>query len=344
MPFRLFGQPRNFLCLAAAGNIVRSIEAMTTTTDVFKRISEELHRSIVGQERLIERLLVALLADGHILLEGVPGLAKTKTLTALTTVLDAQMNRIQFTPDLLPSDVVGTEVYRPQSGEFVLRKGPVFTNLLLADEINRAPAKVQSALLQAMQERSVTIGDSTLKLPSPFMVLATQNPLEQEGTYPLPEAQVDRFLMKITVGYPSFEEEVEIVQLAAKSAESEPQLQKITSIEEIVTLRSAAAKLYVDPKIDRYIVSLVQGTRNGDAYGLRGLIEWGASPRASIALKSCSRSLAFLRGREFVTPDDVKEIAVDVLRHRILLSFEAESRGVTSDDVVNTLVNAVAVP
>jgi MoxR-like ATPase len=314
------------------------------TTDVFQRISQELHRSIIGQDRLIERLLVALLADGHILLEGVPGLAKTKTLTALTSVLDAQMGRIQFTPDLLPSDVVGTEVYRPQSGEFILRKGPVFTNLLLADEINRAPAKVQSALLQAMQERSVTIGDTTLPLPSPFMVLATQNPLEQEGTYPLPEAQVDRFLMKITVGYPTFDEEVAIVNLAAQSTTPEPTLQKVTSLEEIVRLRREAAGLYVDPKIDRYIVSIVQGTRHGDAYGLKGVLEWGASPRASIALKNCSRALAFIRGREFVTPDDVKEIAVDVLRHRILLTFEAESRGVSADDVVKTLLNGVTVP
>lgn len=317
---------------------------MSTGREILPRIKEELHKSIVGQDLLIDRLLVALLADGHILLEGVPGLAKTRTLVALTQVLGAQMNRIQFTPDLLPSDVVGTEVYRPQTGEFALRKGPVFTNLLLADEINRAPAKVQSALLQAMQERCVTIGDATMPLPSPFMVLATQNPLEQEGTYPLPEAQVDRFLMKVVVGYPSFDEEIAIVNLTSQGTTDSKPLQKLASIEDILALRTAVNDTFVDPKIDRYVVSLVQGTRNGDLYGLKGIIEWGASPRASIALKVCARALAFLRGREFVTPDDVKEIAPDVLRHRILITFDGESRGITSDQVVATLLSTIAVP
>lgn len=312
--------------------------------EIFEHIRKELHREIVGQERLIDRLLVALLADGHVLLEGVPGLAKTKTLTALTQVLDAHMSRIQFTPDILPSDVVGTEVYRPQSGDFVTRKGPVFTNLLLADEINRAPAKVQSALLQAMQEREVTIGEQTFKLPTPFLVLATQNPLEQEGTYALPEAQVDRFLMKIKVGYPSFDEEVAIVDIAASTASRAMQLTKILPLSQLAELQQACSAVYVDPKIDRYIVSLVHATRSSDAYGLKGLIEWGASPRASIALKVCSRALAFIRGKSFVTPDDVKEIAPDVLRHRVLLTFEAEARGIDSDEVIRSLLSGVTVP
>lgn len=254
------------------------------------------------------------------------------------------MKRIQFTPDILPSDVIGTEVYRPQSGDFTIRKGPVFTNLLLADEINRAPAKVQSALLQAMQEREVTIGEQTFKLPSPFLVLATQNPIEQEGTYPLPEAQVDRFLMKVKVRYPSFDDEVAILSLAARSADPDQPISKVLGLDEIMNLRKAAEQLYIDPKIDRYIVSLVQATRNADAYGLQGLIEWGASPRASIALKMCARAHAFIRDRKFVTPDDVKEIAPDVLRHRILVTFEAEARGIDSDEIIRVLLNSVSVP
>ena len=318
--------------------------APDTTSEIFSQIKLELHREIVGQDRLLERLLVALLADGHILLEGVPGLAKTKTLTALTQVLDAKMSRIQFTPDILPSDVIGTEVYRPQSGDFVIRKGPVFTNLLLADEINRAPAKVQSALLQAMQEREVTIGEETFKLPEPFMVLATQNPLEQEGTYALPEAQVDRFLMKVKVGYPSFEEEVSIIDLASGARSNSQKLNKLLPISQLEQLRRQSHELYIDPKIDRYIVSLVHATRNGDAYGLKGLIEWGASPRASIALKTCARALAFIKGKNFVTPDDVKDIAPDVLRHRILVTFEAEARGVDSDEIIRTLLSGATIP
>ncbi len=318
---------------------------MVDASSVFQAIKSELHREIVGQEHLLDRLLVALLSDGHVLLEGVPGLAKTKTLTALTQVLDAQMNRVQFTPDILPSDVVGTEVYRPQSGDFIIRKGPVFTNLLLADEINRAPAKVQSALLQAMQEREVTIGEQTFKLPSPFLVLATQNPLEQEGTYTLPEAQVDRFLMKVKVDYPSFDEEIAIVDLVSRSTGQErPRLQRVLPIEQLTELQRQAVAMYVDPRIDRYIVSLVQASRNGDAFGLKGLIEWGASPRASIALKVCARALALIKGKSFVTADDVKEIAPDVLRHRILPTFEAEARGVDSDEIVRVLLSSVTLP
>ncbi len=312
--------------------------------NAFQEIKAELHKLIVGQDYLIERLLVALIADGHVLLEGVPGLAKTKTLTALTTCIDAHMQRVQFTPDLLPSDLVGTEIYRPQTGEFVTRKGPIFTNLLLADEINRAPAKVQSALLQAMQEREVTIGEDTFKLPQPFMVLATQNPIEQEGTYPLPEAQLDRFIMKIKVGYPQFEEEMKILDVTTQESQQAISLRKIISLPDLAQLRKASLSIYIDPKIDRYIVSLVQASRNPESFGLKELIEWGASPRAGIALKSCARSLAFIRGKQYVSPDEVKDVAFDVLRHRILISFEAEARGTTSDDIISVLLKNVTVP
>lgn len=318
--------------------------AIHSPTEVFQRVKSELHKKVVGQEMLLDRLLIALLADGHILLEGVPGLAKTRTLLALTHVIAAQMNRIQFTPDILPSDVIGTEVYRPQSGDFMIRKGPVFTNLLLADEINRAPAKVQSALLQAMQEREVTIGEQTFKLPNPFLVLATQNPIEQEGTYALPEAQVDRFLMKVVLTYPSFEEEVEIIDIASRDENLDPPLTQVIDLPALVSLRRQVQEVFIDPKIDRYIVSLVHATRAGDSYGLQGLIEWGASPRASIALKVCARANTFLKGKSFVTPDDVKEVAHDVLRHRILVTFEAEARGITSTQIIDTLLASVTVP
>lgn len=311
---------------------------------IFRRITDEIRREIVGQNYLIERLLVALIADGHVLLEGVPGLAKTKTLHALTTVIDAKMNRIQFTPDLLPSDVIGTEVYRPNSGDFIIRKGPLFTNLLLADEINRAPAKVQSALLQAMQERMATIGEETFHLPKPFLVLATQNPIEQEGTYPLPEAQLDRFIMKVVVGYPTYEEELEIINREARDHAGEPPLSRVLTLDELLALRKQAFSVHVDPKIDRYIVAIVQASRDAEKLGIKGQIEWGASPRASIALKACARGLAFVRGRDYVVPDDVKEIAHDVLRHRILVTFDAEAKGIRSDDVISSLLNVVAVP
>ena len=312
--------------------------------NAFERVKAEVGKKIVGQDVLLERILVALIADGHVLLEGVPGLAKTKILTSLTQAIDASMSRVQFTPDLLPSDLVGTEVYRPQTGEFVVRKGPVFTNLLLADEINRAPAKVQSALLQAMQEREVTIGEATFKLPTPFLVLATQNPIEQEGTYQLPEAQVDRFLMKIKVTYPSFDEEVRILQVLDHDHDSSVEINKAISIPELLQLRTGAAQLHIDPKIDRYIVSLVQATRDPEGHGLKGLVDWGASPRGAIALKACARALAFIRGRDFVSPDEVKELAFDVLRHRILTSFEAEARGVTSEDAIRLILKNVAIP
>lgn len=310
-------------------------------------LREELGKVIVGQDYLIERLFIALLVRGHVLLEGVPGLAKTRTLSALTKAIDAKMGRIQFTPDLLPSDLIGTEVYRPQSGEFVTRQGPIFTNLLLADEINRSPAKVQSALLQAMQEREVTIGEETFKLPEPFLVLATQNPLEQEGTYQLPEAQVDRFIMKVIVNYPSFNEELGILKMVADNfAHQDPisSINKVVSLDELSGLRDEMANLYVDPKIDNYIVSIIQATRKPDSFGLKDMIEWGASPRASIALKQCARALAFMRGKTFVSPDEVKDIAPDVLRHRILPSYEAEARGVNSDEIIRVLLKNITVP
>ena len=309
----------------------------------FDKLRSEISKQIVGQDYLVERLLVSIISDGHVLLEGVPGLAKTKTLTALTAAIDAKMNRVQFTPDLLPSDLIGTEVYKPQSGEFTIRKGPIFTNLLLADEINRAPAKVQSALLQAMQEREVTIGEETFRLPAPFMVLATQNPIEQEGTYPLPEAQLDRFLMKIRAGYPSMDEEIKILSVTDSQQGIDQTINKVLSLHEISDLRKAAAELYVDPKLDRYIVSLVQATRHANSFGLEGMVDWGASPRASIALKSCARSLAFIRSKDFLSPDEIKEIAPDVLRHRILTSFESEARGINSDQIIQLLLKNITV-
>ena len=310
----------------------------------FNRIRAEIDTFIVGQSRLIERLLIALISNGHVLLEGVPGLAKTRALNVLTGCLEADMNRVQFTPDLLPADLVGTEIYRPSSGEFVVRKGPIFTNLLLADEINRAPAKVQSALLEAMQERQVTIGENTFKLPDPFLVLATQNPIEQEGTYPLPEAQLDRFLLKVKLGYPSAEEELKILEVTAREHLEVRAPQRVLDLGTLRQLRQKALEVFVDPKVDRYIVALVQASRSAESFGLKALVDWGASPRGSIALKSCARSLAFIRGREYVTPDDVKEVAPDVLRHRILVSYEAEARGIDSDHVIGTLLKSIAVP
>ena len=311
---------------------------------VFEAIRGEIKKVIVGHDYLIERLLVTLIADGHILIEGVPGLAKTKILTSLCATIDGSISRVQFTPDLLPSDLIGTEVYRPQSGEFIIRKGPVFANLLLADEINRAPAKVQSALLQAMQEREVTIGEQTFPLPSPFMVFATQNPIEQEGTYPLPEAQVDRFLMKVRVGYPTPQEEISILSIATPEKDASPTLSHVCTLQEVLSLRRAATETFIDPKIDSYIVALVHASRDVAPYGLKGMVDWGASPRASLALKVCSRALAFIRGDKFVSPDHIKEVAPDVLRHRILTSFEAEAKGITSDDIIRVILKSISIP
>jgi len=308
-------------------------------------ILTEVGRVIVGQNTMVERLLIGLLARGHVLLEGVPGLAKTLTVRTLCDVLQAQFARVQFTPDLLPADLVGTVIYRPQDGTFVPKKGPIFANLVLADEINRAPAKVQSALLEAMQEGQVTLGDQTFKLPDPFIVMATQNPVEQEGTYPLPEAQIDRFMLMVKVGYPTREEERAIMdrQTAVSLASASP---KVTP-EQILAARKVIPEIYVDDKLKDYIISLVFATRDPQKAGLKELapmIRYGASPRASIALNMAARARAFLQHRGYVIPEDVKAIGMDVLRHRISLTYEAEAEEVTADQVVSRIFEAVEVP
>ena len=308
------------------------------------RLTTEIGQVIVGQKYLIERLIIGLLADGHILIEGVPGLAKTLSVKTLSDAIQTGFQRIQFTPDLLPGDLVGTLVYSTKDGNFTVRKGPIFSNLILADEINRAPAKVQSALLEAMQERQVTIGDETFKLPEPFLVLATQNPIEQEGTYPLPEAQVDRFMLKLKVTYPSNEEELLIQERMTSQVRCG--VNKVTSPAEILEARKAMHQIYIDDKVKKYIVDIVCATREPKKYGLdlEDLINYGASPRATIYLNLAARAHAFLRGRAYVTPDDVKIIGPDVLRHRIILSYEAEAEELKSDDIVARVFNGVEVP
>ena len=305
----------------------------------------EIDKVIVGQKSLIDRLLVGLLCNQHVLIEGVPGLAKTLTVTTLAKAIRASFKRIQFTPDLLPADLVGTLIYNPKSGDFTTKKGPVFANIILADEINRAPAKVQSALLEAMQERQVTIGEQTHKLPEPFMVLATQNPIEQEGTYPLPEAQVDRFMMKLVITYPSKEEEHAILKRMACSA---PRLdvQAVFKPEDFVRLRELADEIFMDEKIEEYIVNLVQATRTPEQYGLdiKDLIMYGASPRASIYLTMGSKAQALISGRGYVIPQDVKTVAMDIMRHRVILTYEAEAEEKTSADVLKQIFDTVEVP
>jgi MoxR-like ATPase len=309
----------------------------------------EIRKVIVGQNALVERLVIGLLADGHLLLEGVPGLAKTLAVRTLARGLDASFARIQFTPDLLPADLIGTLVFNPKTQEFVTRRGPIFAHLVLADEINRAPAKVQSALLEAMQERQVTISDSTALLPDPFLVLATQNPIEQEGTYPLPEAQVDRFLMKLKVGYPTKAEERQILERMGEATETSlsATVRPVLTPAEIRDLRVLVRGLYADERIKGYLVELVAATRNPKAYGLSELsdfVSYGASPRATLALLSTARAHAFLQGRGYVIPEDVKDVAPDVLRHRVLLSYEAEAENVTSDQVIAKILERVEVP
>jgi MoxR-like ATPase len=305
----------------------------------------EIARVVVGQGRMVDRLLIALLCNGHVLIEGVPGLAKTLTVTTLARTVRAGFQRIQFTPDLLPADLTGTLIYNPKTQEFVPRKGPLFTNIVLADEINRAPAKVQSALLEAMQERQVTIGDTTYPLDDPFMVLATQNPIEQEGTYPLPEAQTDRFMLKLAVSYPSPEEELEILRRMARN-QPPPQADPVIGSEEIRALRAEVDQVYVDPKIEEYIVNLVDSSRHPRKRGLPldELIQYGASPRASIYLALTAKAHALLAGRGYVTPLDVKSMAPDVLRHRILLSYEAEAQGLAPETLVERILDGVEVP
>ena len=319
--------------------------APTADVVLVQDVLREVGKRVVGQEYMVERLLISMLTGGHVLLEGVPGLAKTLTVRTLAETIDTTFQRIQFTPDLLPADVLGTQVYDQSTGKFSVKQGPIFANIILADEINRAPAKVQAALLEAMQEKQVTLGGQTFKLEEPFLVLATQNPIEQEGTYPLPEAQVDRFMLKLRVGYPSRDEEKEIMRRMA-GGHAIP-VRKVASPHAIMEARSRIADLYMDDRIVDYIVDIVQATRMPAESGLKDLvplIEFGASPRATIALAQASRAHAFLRGRAFVTPDDVKSIAPDVLRHRVLTTYEAEAEEVTSEEVVRRVLDKIESP
>lgn len=306
---------------------------------ILKTIREEMAKAVIGQNAMTDRLLIALICGGHVLLEGVPGLAKTLTVSTLARILDVEFKRIQFTPDLLPSDLLGTLIYNPQKGAFSVKKGPVFANMVLADEINRAPAKVQSALLECMQEYQVTLGDETFALPKPFMVLATQNPVDQEGTYPLPEAQVDRFFMKLNITYPERDEEIRILE--SRSGSECPQVRRgLISVENILKLQPALDTVYLDDKLKGYIVDLVRATRDPSTVGmvhLQPLISFGASPRAAIALAKASKAAAMLQGRNWVQPDDIASVAPDVLRHRVILSYEAMAEGKTSDDVIAEL-------
>ena len=325
---------------------IEVIQAKIRETSGFvDRLLDEVGRVIVGQKTMVERLLVGLLADGHVLMEGVPGLAKTLTVRTLADAIRTSFQRIQFTPDLLPADLIGTLIYDPRETEFKTRKGPIFANVILADEINRSPAKVQSALLEAMQEKTVTIGQETFDLPSPFLVLATQNPIDQEGTYPLPEAQVDRFMLKLSVGYPDRDEELEIMR--RMSTGPEPRAEPVVTPEEILAARNAAETIYMDSQVERYIVDLVFATREPKRFGLgelEPLIAFGGSPRATICLAKTSRAHAFLRHRGYVTPEDVRSVAMDVMRHRVILTYEAEAEEMTTEDVVTRVLDTVEVP
>ena len=336
---------------------------MSNSIQNFHLLQESLNRLVLGQDRLIERLLISMLADGHLLVEGAPGLAKTRAIKELGEKIVGEFHRIQFTPDLLPADVTGTEIYRPQEGSFHFQAGPVFHNLVLADEINRAPAKVQSALLEAMGERQVTVGGKTYSLPDLFLVMATQNPIEQEGTYPLPEAQLDRFLLHVLIDYPSVDNELEIMRLVRNEAlvEIKSTYRKkpgnsiksggksdsaIISAQEIFAARNDALNTYMSPEIERYIVEIISATRTPERYSdeLARLLTWGASPRASLALDRCARARAWLRERDFVTPEDLQDLTGDVLRHRIIESYEAESDGITKDEVIKKILSIVPVP
>ena len=321
--------------------ITGEIEKESTLLD---RLRTEMGKLLVGQSYLVERLLTALLCNHHVLIEGVPGLAKTLSVTTLAKAIAATFSRIQFTPDLLPGDLIGTLIYNPKTGDFTTKKGPVFANIILADEINRAPAKVQSALLEAMQERQVTIGDHSYRLPEPFMVLATQNPIEQEGTYPLPEAQVDRFMLKLKVTYPTREEERQILKLMASTAPP-ADIRAVVTPEDILRLRALVNAIYMDEKIEEYIVNLVAATRSPQKYHLDpSLIQYGASPRATIYLALAAKASAFLAGRGYTTPQDVKNIAMDILRHRVIITYEAEAEEKTPEDIVQTILDTIEVP
>ncbi len=308
-------------------------------------LKAEMGKVVVGQHGLINRLILSLLCKGHVLLEGVPGLAKTLSVKALAGSLQAQFSRIQFTPDLLPADLLGTMIYNPEERQFVAKRGPVFANLVLADEINRAPAKVQSALLEAMQERQVTLGETSYPLPAPFLVLATQNPIEQEGTYQLPEAQLDRFLFKVVVDYPTMDEERRVLSMMSSTAPP-PQTQSVVSVEAIEASRELMNQIYIDPAVEEYIVTLVRATRTPEKVDrrLEGMVRAGASPRATINIAIAARALAFTQQRTFVTPQDIKDLAIDILRHRILLSYEAEASGMTSEKVIEMILAKVNVP
>jgi MoxR-like ATPase len=320
-------------------------EAVQQASAWVRPLEQEIGRVIVGQKYLVDRLIIGLISNGHILLEGVPGLAKTLTLRTLAAAIQAQFQRIQFTPDMLPADVVGTLIYNPRDGTFQTKHGPVFSNLVLADEINRAPAKVQSSLLEAMQEHQVTLGNDTYPLPEPFLVLATQNPVEQEGTYPLPEAQVDRFMLKLVIGYPNRSEELAI-QESMGTTHPKLEVNPVVTIDDILRARVVVDSIYMDSKVKEYIVDLVLATRDPKAYGLdlNGYVQYGASPRATINLTIAARAAAFLDGRGYATPQDVKNLALDVLRHRVTISYEAEAENLTSEDVVQKILDTLPVP
>lgn len=327
--------------------ILQVNEQVEQKSSFIERIKKELSEKIVGQTYMIDRLLIGLLSNGHVLLEGVPGLAKTLTIKSLASAVQGQFSRIQFTPDLLPADVIGTMIYHQHKAEFVVRKGPVFANFILADEINRAPAKVQSALLEAMQEKQVTISDASYKLPEPFLVLATQNPLEQEGTYMLPEAQVDRFMLKVVVGYPTKQEELQIIRQEASSQSNSNAIRPIITLDEIKEARELVSKIYMDEKIEKYILDIVFATRYPEQYGLDRLkpfISYGGSPRASINLALAGKAHAFMQGRGYVIPEDIKAICKDVMRHRIGITYEAEAENTSSENIIDDILKTVQVP
>lgn len=321
-------------------------EKIALELPILEKLKAEISKTIVGQNHLVDRLLIALLSNGHILLEGVPGLAKTLAIKTLSEAINASFNRIQFTPDLLPADLTGTQIYQQKSEQFVVKKGPVFASFILADEINRAPAKVQSALLEAMQERQVTIGEETFELPSPFLVMATQNPIEQEGTYPLPEAQIDRFMMKVSLGYPSQEEEKQIIRNHISESGTE-KVEAVIHMEDIKRMRQLVKNVYLDEKIEQYIVKIVFSTRFPAENGfsdLAHLIQFGSSPRGSINLSQTAKSHAFLQGRAFVIPEDVRAVAIDVLQHRIGLSYEAEIENINNKNLIHKIIERIEVP
>ncbi|ERP39117.1 AAA family ATPase [Chitinivibrio alkaliphilus] len=326
-------------------DISRITDTVQENSSFVSRIRQEMSQVVVGQENMVDKLLTALIADGHILLEGLPGLAKTLSISTLARIVNTGFKRLQFTPDLLPADLIGTMIYDQKNGEFVPKKGPLFSNFILADEVNRAPAKVQSALLEAMQERQVTIGDTTYALEQPFLVMATQNPVDQEGTYQLPEAQVDRFMLKVKITYPSRDEEMAI--LRTMSSPDRPQIEPVASVEDILAARSVIPKIYMDPRVEEYLIDLVMATRSPKEYGLADFseyIEYGASPRGTLALAKCARVTAFLHGRGYVTPEDIKSVGFDVLNHRIATTYEADAENVVCEDIVRAVFDSIEVP